>query len=690
MSLFSGLYTGSSGLVVNQNSLNTTAHNLANIGTAGYTRQQVTQGNRHYDTVGQSYVSAQQVGLGVAYSEVRAVRDIFLDQRYRLESGRSNYYSTSYNAIKEVETMFGEMEGVEFQTSLVELTRSVQELQKDPTNAANQGLLVSKAYSFIERAQAVYQGLAGYQDNLNAQIKDMVEKINDIGDKIHELNQAVIKIESSGIENANDIRDQRDKLLDELAGYGKISYKEDLHGAVTVQFEGADFISGDFVFHMGLLTGSEFNKKYEEEIKKGDMPEYDISFNVPVWTHLKDRPVISSREEISSDLDTDIGALKALVHARGNARGNYTDLGLSKKTGISAMAASGTQATDYNLYEFEFGDTGVVVRETGSYVPSALETIPFNNIRTADGSTLDSLKEGEYSFDVNGLTFTFTLEKDTTKEDLIASSLFLKAKKQDDGTFAVSGLNPVTDKSGVSPDAQAIYRNTERSTLMNVMAEFDNLVHGIVTGMNDILGGGIQLNYDKSDWEWVNGVNLFKQITRTDDYEELGNYEPHQNVRVDPLGDGTDGWSIMNVMVDPAVMRQPTLLCNGFILKGEGVPPDVDGTSANQDAADALADLFLQDNAGKLNPNTRGNLTFMEYYTALTGEYAIKGSIYKDITFNEETAVSTIDAQRQQVVGVSDNEELTNMIRFQNAYNANSRYINTISAMLDNLFGMMS
>ena len=96
MSLFSGLYTGSSGLVTSQNALNTTAHNLANINTAGYTRQQVTQGNRHYDTIGEAYVSPQQVGLGVSYSDVRSVRDYFLDKSYRLENGRSDFYTTNY------------------------------------------------------------------------------------------------------------------------------------------------------------------------------------------------------------------------------------------------------------------------------------------------------------------------------------------------------------------------------------------------------------------------------------------------------------------------------------------------------------------------------------------------------------------------------------------------------------------
>ena len=610
MSLFSGLYTGSSGLVTNQNSLNTTAHNLANIGTEGYTRQQVTQANRHYDTVGRAYISTQQVGSGVSYAEVRAVRDVFLDKRYRIENGRSQYYNTGYEVTTEIETLFGEMQGTEFQESLTELERAVQELQKNPSDATNQGLLVSKAYTFIERSQAVYTGLSEYQDNLDVQIKDMVEKINDYGKKIYELNDKIKKIEAGGIEHANDLRDARDKLLDELSGFARISYDENIHGVVTVQLEGVDFVSEDYVSEIALLSGKEYNKKYEQEIEDGSMPKMEESFHVPVWKQL-DRTVISFTEEISSDLDTDIGALKALVHARGNTRGTYRD-----------------------LYKGE------------DYVRDYL--------KDGYGGYLSSYKAADLALPVSQRKYHDASGDQIVSDDVIAEDIIKENESVVDEI--------ITEKT---PELNEKYdRLTARSTVVNIMAEFDNLIHGIVTGMNSILQGG----KDASG----SAVNLFKKITEPKD--DAGN--------VKPMADGTDGWSTANIYVDPAVRRQPTLLANGFIMES-------DGMSVDQSRADRLADLFLDDNAGKLNPTTRGSLRFSEYYVALSSENAIRGEIYREVALNEKTAAEAIDAQRQQVVGVSDNEELTNMIRYQNAYNASSRYINTISAMLDNLFGML-
>ncbi|MCR5650169.1 MAG: flagellar hook-associated protein FlgK [Lachnospiraceae bacterium] len=592
MSLFSGLYTGASGLVTNQNALNTTAHNLANINTSGYTRQQVTQGNRHYDTIGQSYVSSQQVGLGVSYSDVRAVRDYFLDKAYRLENGRSEYYNANYQIITEMETLFGEMEGVAFQESMVELERTIQELQKNPSDATNQGLLVSKATTFLERSQAVYDGIAGYQDNLNEQIKGLVDDINKYAKQIDELNHKITAIETGGIERANDLRDMRDMLLDKLSGLGNISYEENIHGVVTVQFEGVDLVSDDFAYEMAAMKKEEIIKTNPD--LKETYKDLDDDFYIPVWKSLGCMSVISRTETISSDLNTDVGALKAVLNARGDKRGTYRDL---------------YRAQDY-LDEYKLEDIQKPVAER----------------RFFDGSTPP--------------------KQIKTDEEIIAT---------------------------ITPELNDRYdKTTLRSSVVNMMAEFDNLIHGIVTGMNNILTG-------------ENGYTLFSQITVPDEPKDsektkYKNYD-NEDAEIVPasMADSTDGWSTKNLMITTAVQQVPSLLNDGFVL------PD---KSVNQADADKLVDLF-QDDFDILNPNTRKKHTFAEYYNALATDNAIRGNTYKNVSDNQSVTVSSLDNQRQQVVGVSDEEELTLLIKYQNAYNASSRYINVLNQMLETLLSSM-
>ena len=263
MSLFGSLYIGVSGLRTSNNALNTTAHNMSNLDTQGYTRQQVQQGTRNYVTHSRDTARNWiQTGLGVNYTRTRQERDFILDKNYRRESGRRSFYDISSSALEEIEYILGESnEGHEFSTALIGdhndantkegLWGAVQELANDPTASVNQNLFVTKAYEFITKAQKVYNSLCEYQDNMNQKVKKDVDKINSYAQEIEALNRAIVRVEG-GPEHANDLRDRRNYLLDELAKLGNITYSEDASGYVSVRFEQVDLVKGSLVNEMSL------------------------------------------------------------------------------------------------------------------------------------------------------------------------------------------------------------------------------------------------------------------------------------------------------------------------------------------------------------------------------------------------------------------------------------------------------
>ena len=256
MPLMGSLYIGSSGLQTSQNALNTTAHNLSNVDTTGYTRQQVQQSNRAYVTLSTDpkSIANKQTGLGVTYSRVKQVRDYFLDKTYRKESGRSMFYEVSTEVMEEVESQLGELNGEAFQTTMTDFWTAVQELSKDPSSSVTQGLIVQRASEFVQRASAVYAGLSSYQDNLNTQIRQNVDKINKYGNQLLTLNDQIRAIESGGIEHANDLRDARNQILDELAELTNMIFSEDRYGSVSVQIEGVDFVKDGTCYEIAMKT----------------------------------------------------------------------------------------------------------------------------------------------------------------------------------------------------------------------------------------------------------------------------------------------------------------------------------------------------------------------------------------------------------------------------------------------------
>ena len=329
MGLMGSMYVGTSGLQTSQNALNTTAHNMSNLDTTGYTRQQVALGTRQYNTLSKNScaTSYTQLGLGVAYSQTRQVRDYFLDKNYRRESGRSMFYETSANTLTQVEDILGESnEGKSFQITMADLWTAVEELSKDPTSKVNQNLFITRCDEFIQRAQGVYDSLATYQLDMNADVKQSVDRINEIAQRVDVLNNAIMKIETAGIEHANDLKDERNGLLDELGKYGNISWSEDEYGAVNIAFEGVDLLKNGMFNEIDIYQDpqTEFyipfwakNARYEynEEGQKLVVPE-----------SIQDALIYDLYRPVSSEINTDIGGLRATLLARGDHMGSCVDI----------------------------------------------------------------------------------------------------------------------------------------------------------------------------------------------------------------------------------------------------------------------------------------------------------------------------------------------------------------------------
>lgn len=573
------LFIGVSGLQTSQNALNTTANNLANVDTKGYVRERIYQADRNYYTFDTTAaVSRQQSGLGVTVGDVIHARNVFLDKTYRTQAGRSSFYSTTYEAVSEVETLFQELEGTAFEDVLTGdsgLWVAFQEFAKKPTEREIQNLVIQKASLFASRSQAVYDGLTRYQSNLNSQISEGIDRVNEIADSIYKLNIDIMSIESGGIETAMNLRDQRDLLLDELAGYGDISFKEVAGGAVKVKFENVTIVDEMHAYEMG---------KQKDEV---------TGFITPYWPYLSDSnkdehyQVFDITETISTANKNDIGKLKALVYARGGKHANYLDM---------------------------------------------------------DGVT----------------------------------------EKQYDDTLG-------------------------NSVLMNTEAEFDTLVHKLVTAINDI---------------FCPNVASTKAITGTD---EQGNSVTYgvgtkildaanccvgQDGELPPqelfsrtgcerytkvTGDDGNVYYVYNEEDPTDTALQYTtksIHINPVLKESESKLPAYtqDGKPGELPAAYSLGESISklwEEELLYLSPHDTTPCTFSEFYNKMTGSLATVGDVFKSTADGLESTTLTTDNARQQTLGVSSDEELTNMIKYQNAYNAASRYINVVSEMIQTLITQM-
>ena len=164
------MYIGVSGLQSSQNALNTTAHNLTNLKTIGYSRQQVIMNDLSYAKIGQTGAVTNTIGTGTKVEATKQVRDNFLDASYRNENGRKNYYLSQYETLSEVETYFGELESNTFSSNLKDLWSTIEEMNNESNSGVTRSAFVETANTFVERANQIYDQLVTYQTNLNDKI----------------------------------------------------------------------------------------------------------------------------------------------------------------------------------------------------------------------------------------------------------------------------------------------------------------------------------------------------------------------------------------------------------------------------------------------------------------------------------------------------------------------------------------
>lgn len=128
-----------------------------------------------------------------------------------------------------------------------------------------------------------------------------------------------------------------------------------------------------------------------------------------------------------------------------------------------------------------------------------------------------------------------------------------------------------------------------------------------------------------------------------------------------------------------------SLSVNNAVLTDTGKLPlyTANGT-VNVPLGEALYAAFSKKGLA-LNPNATAKSTFQDYYSKLVTDVGNLGYIYKGFADSQASTVSGLDDNRQMVIGVSSDEELSNMIKYQNAYNACSRYINVVSEMLEHI-----
>ncbi|HBW36486.1 flagellar hook-associated protein FlgK [Desulfosporosinus sp. BICA1-9] len=301
-STFFGLELSRRALSSQQAALNITGHNISNANTEGYTRQigNLTATTPYTVSVAGKSLS---IGSGVTLDTITRARDSYVDRQFRGETSKQQYWAGRQDSLQKIEGILNEPSENSLHSDMDKFWSSWSDLSKNPENMGARSVVRERAQTLTESFHNIDQQVSDMRGNLESNVKVQIHQINMYGQQIKDLNDIIKRSEVAG-DNPNDLRDQRDVLVDELSKIVSVRVVETKDSTFTDRsVNNYKVIIGNENSVSNILVDDSRVRFLEEP-----PPENDEGFSRVVWSDdLTNKDV---------DLGSKLGALAANIEVR--------------------------------------------------------------------------------------------------------------------------------------------------------------------------------------------------------------------------------------------------------------------------------------------------------------------------------------------------------------------------------------
>ena len=595
-STFSGLNTMVNGIYTQRLGLNTVGHNISNSNTEGYSRQTAhaaaTPSSEVYTLAG-----ASQVGNGSTVTSVIRARDIYADRQYWKENSTDGYYKGKANNYAKIESIFNDSDNSGIQDAMEKFYQAWQDCSTTASSDTSRQNVINAGQNYAQSLQTAAKQTKEQIDSLYDDISLSVVKMNRLMGQVVELNKNISGIEATGA-HANDLRDQRDLIVDQLTSMTDITVYESANGMYTLVSNGTTLVNG--------ITKVDLEMSAPKNNTTYSLSDYDIMI-----------------KQTGTVYTPGNGELKAQFEAVAEDKG-YIDQ-------VANMAA--------------FMFTTMNDQHKAGYGIDGSKDKPFGNDNPADNATtgLNFYGESDKAFQWDAKTGKLAVYdvKTGAKEELSGMQI-LEILTVNSELTATDGHKKLATRSGERDDAgnllfkTATGNTTKISTTTQAEAKTDK--NGDVLYM--ALDGGTTTNVKLAKKD-ANGDPLFL----------------HKDVEIDD--------------------------------HGKPLAVDVNGTADGSNAVwiAALFNCERDKTSPEVNGTDRliGNGSLYSYYnTSMTTMGSDASNMNGRVKF-QSGVMDQVENLRSSTNGVNWDEELSNMITFQQGYSACSRCLSAMDECLDKL-----
>jgi flagellar hook-associated protein 1 FlgK len=643
---------GLSGLLTSQRLLDLIGHNIANAGTTGYHRQVATLAPRTY---------GQEIGLGVEIMQIRRVIDATLEAAITRNTFALHDAAAQLGLLRQIEMQLNPAEGSAHEL-LEQFFNQTQQLAGHPDDVVQRRVALTTASSLSDQLNAQFNEVQRIQGGVVQQLEDGVRQINLLTRRIADLNAAIQRNTIQNI-NPNDLADQRDILIGQLAELIDVRVIEQDFGTVNVQAAGVPLV---------LVTES---LELETTVDAADQAIVTVKRSTTPLTVAggKLRGLLALRNQIMPDV---LGRLEAYtrtlvqtmdtVHATGlGLSGPFSQLnGLRAVTNVNAPLSNAGLA-----FPAQAGSLFISVTDlaTGQRTLHEIAIDPATQSLQDVAAAINTVANVQAVIDPQtrtltivantGHAFDFAARLPTAPQNVAVTGTaapqiggVYTGAANDNYTFSVVGSGTV----GVTPNLVLEARNSGGQ----VIATW-NIGQGYEPGANLAPVNGVQVRLSAGT---VNNGDSFgtRVIAEPDTANLLG------ALGLNTLFQGGVG----TLAVRSDLRADPSRLS----ASRTGLPAD----GANLARLARLRDRPLLNGA-----------TFNEYSATLAADVGGRINDLDQRQLAAETLGRNLEAERQNVSGVDPNEELLRMVQFQRAFQYSARFLDIVDETLDDLLRLV-
>ncbi len=647
------LSIGKSGLFAAQAGLSTTGHNIANANVAGYSRQVVVQSTASAQDYGYGFV-----GSGTQVAQIKRYSDAFLDSQVRNAQASKSSLDSYYSQIAQIDNLLADP-SAGLSPALQDFFKGVQDVASNPASIPSRQALLSAADSLAARFQGLNGRLDEIRDGVNTQITTNVNLINSYAQQIAQLNQDIALATTSPTRQPNDLLDARDKVIADLNTKIKTTVVPGDNNSMTVSIgNGQPLVVGQKSFELAVTTSpTDFNRVQVGYVSNGNV------------TVLGDNAL--SGGDLGGVLEFRSGTLDRAQNSLGRI----------------ALTLAATFNDQHRLGQDQNGAMGgTFFTEAAAFVGRSRDNSVASTTEVkANVSDPSQLTQSDYTVDYNGSQYIVTRLSDS-QQTLIDPYPQATAQTIDGVDFDITGVGAAGDSYLVRPTingaASFAVELNDRNRLaaaapITTSAPISN------TGSGKIGEGSVDAAYLQPGNALTSPVTL----TFTSPGDTLSGFPAGQAIKATDNGVVTD-----YPAGTPSIPFKAGVTYNfgGINLTFTGKPATGDTFSVGPNTS-GVGDNRNMRALGALQTKNIVEGNTATYQSAYAEMVSFVGNKTREVQVNGAAGgalLAQAKAAQQDVVGVNLDEEATNLLRYQQAYQAAGKVMQIASTMFDTLLSL--